>query len=118
MSENLSLSALLARVSVQIDGLATEVHRIEHAIGDELALTAAQGSQTITRLQRLDFLRQSLEDLALLFLFLSKDHDGVLECDLADKMRLDVTKALIKERRPFGAGLLPDDWVMGDVDLF
>jgi hypothetical protein len=118
VTENLSLSALLARLSGHMDGLATEVHRIEHAIGDELGRTAAQGAQTITRLQRLDFLRQSTEDLALLLYFLSKDHDGTLDRDLAENVRLDVTKALIKDRKSSGINLLPDENTMGEVDLF
>lgn len=118
ISETLGLSKLLAGMSVQMDSLATEVHRIEHAIGDELAMASTPRTQTITRLQRLDFLRQSLEDLALLLHFLSKDHNGVLELNLSEKLRLDVTKALFKDGCPMDPALLPDEKIRGDVDLF
>ncbi len=117
-AETLSLTDLLAGVSGQMDSLASEVHQIEHAIGDELVVMSAQGAQTITRLQRLDFLRQSLEDLALLMHFLSKNHDGYVEPGIADKLRLDATKALLQERRSARTRFPPDDRILGEVDLF
>lgn len=117
-AENLSLSDLLARLSNHMDGLATEVHRIEQTLGDAFGRTTAEGAQTIMRLQRLDFLRQSTEDLALLLHFLSKTHDGMLDRNLANMVRLDVTKALINDDGSGSAELLPQEHVMGDVDLF
>lgn len=117
-AENLSLSDLLARLSNHMDGLATEVHRIEQTLGDAFGRTTAEGAQTIMRLQRLDFLRQSTEDLALLLHFLSKTHDGTLDRNLANMVRLDVTKALINDDGSGSVELLPHEHVMGDVDLF
>lgn len=116
--DNRSLSDLLGRISVQMDGLASEVHRIEHAVGDELALSGPREAETITRLQRLDFLRQSMEDLALLFHFLSRDHDGVHAPDLASKLHLDVTKALVDDNWHVDTTFMPNEKTIGDVDLF
>lgn len=117
LEANPSLSDLFVRMSDHLDGLAAEVHAIEHAIGDEMDIVVAQDGETIMRLQRLDFLRQSLEDMALLSNFLSKDHDGILQTNLAQQMRLDVTKRLICGGEPPSDKIRQED-AIGDVDLF
>ena len=106
---------VLRRLSEHLDGLAAEVLQIEQAIGEDLGDGVSRAAATITRLQRLDFLRQSLEDSALLVLLLSRA-ERVPEA-MQGKLRLDTTRALLAcdQRR------VPPSFPLrssGDVDLF
>lgn len=117
MTELCSLKEILKRLSDHFDGLATEVFHIEHALGGEIDRTVPNDPEIITRLQRLDFLRQTLEDVAILMLRLSKAHDGALDPKLMSKVRLDSTKDLLASVRNSPAVIINQDTV-GDVDLF
>lgn len=116
-STALSLPDLMRRMSDQLDVLASDVHAIEHVIGEELGAGLTKPSAGITRLQRLDFIRQSLEDLALLSHLLSQDCTGAVSLDIASRLRLDATKHLLNASaqqhvRPLNRAAI------GDVDLF
>lgn len=113
----IALEVILQRVSDHLDALAGEVHSIEHVIGSELSLTSGQSAQSITRLQRLDYLRQCLEDLAMLTLLLSNTSEGSVCQSLAKKLRLATSKDMFK------SGKVPqlekaDDGTLGEIDLF
>ncbi|MFT6674179.1 MAG: hypothetical protein ACJAVM_000350 [Sulfitobacter sp.] len=116
------LIGLLSRVSAHLDDLAARVYHVEHAIGDEFSTTGPQSADTIQRLQTLDLLRQSLEDLSLLMLYVSQS-DSLTDQALSGidkltaRLHLNATKALLSPyydpdnppSRPFSEG---------EVDLF
>ena len=113
----LSLQTLMRRISDRLDALAGDVHAIEHIIGEELGTGRAQPSTGITRLQRLDFIRQSLEDLALLSHLLSRDSTGTVRSGIAEKLRLDATKTML-DPSPLAVAEPFSSPTIGDVDLF
>lgn len=116
------LVGILHRMSSHLDDLAARVYHVEHAIGDEFSTSGPQAAATIQRLQTLDLLRQSLEDLSLLVLFVSQSDDlcgqSVNEINqLANRLSLDTTKALLTPQYcPTRRGSLPRE--EGEVDLF
>lgn len=113
---------VLHRMSAHLDDLAARVYHVEHAIGDDLLGAGPQAASNIQRLQTLDLLRQSLEDMALLTLYLSQCSDlSMLQVKqpqiLADKLSLDVTKSLLMARLvPSPSSYTSES--NGDVDLF
>lgn len=117
VAPGMSLRGLLKRVSHHLDSMASEIHGIEHTIGEELVSISTQRMESITRLQRLDFLRQSMEDLALLTLFLSNNHDGSIDIGLAEKLRLETTKQLVLGNAD-PLALPSSQNSLGEVDLF
>lgn len=115
------LTAVLQLMSHHLDALAGEVHQVEHAVGDGLG-DMPQGSGTIKQLQSLDFLRQSLEDLALLTLCITRAGTfGALSDAQADriaqKLKLAATRALM-EATNATAEPAAVDRTSGDLDLF
>ncbi|WP_227272536.1 hypothetical protein [Roseobacter weihaiensis] len=90
----------LQKLSVHLDMLAGQVFEAEEAIGNLLAPGSQTRTLPITRLQSLDFTRQSLEDCALLLHFLSNDKSAALvqisdSSVLQDKLKLAATKNLL-----------------------
>ena len=115
--DKLPARTVLARMSWHIDALAEEVHAIEHAIGEELTGREGQSTVTIIRLQRLDYLRQSLEDLAQLSLCLSASGDEIEAEAAVAKLRLASTRTLLGD--PVAADEPPlRKAASGDLDLF
>ena len=105
---------ILARMSDRLDALADDIHQIEQTIGGDIDGTQAKSFQVIRRLQRLDLVRQSLEDLALLSLTLSRDPGADLDCGTISKLRLDVTRTLLRPDTATRSSAV----TVGDVDLF
>ncbi len=114
-----TLGDLLLALSTHMDGLAEQVNAVEHTIGDRLAHPDAAAG-VITQLQSLDYLRQSLEDVSVLMLFLSRNNRLAAPveniADMSSKMKLNSTKTLIAGN-PTHKFALPDDNA-GDLDLF
>lgn len=116
-----ALDQMMQRLSTHLDGLAAEVHRVEHAIGEGLG-RHTDDDAPITQLQSLDYLRQSLEDLSLLTLMLGRRCDlgaltGVEGLQIARKLRLAVTRQILLSLDPpetFG----DDHRNAGNLDLF
>lgn len=116
------LTGLLQKISSHLDILADQTHVIEHAVGQHLCPSMQQQSAAITQLQSLDYLRQSLEDLAILTQLLSRsDCCGDLPAEaineILNKLNLQDTKALVCSKHvsvPFGQG----DAKHGEIDLF
>jgi hypothetical protein len=116
----LELSELLSRLSQHLDTLSGEVHAVEHGLGAELGRDVHRPTRTITQLQSLDYLRQSLEDLALLAHVLGSEQSraGPRPPDLsaaARRLRLQSTRALLQ---PDQAVPAPFAERQGEVDLF
>ncbi|WP_299498523.1 hypothetical protein [uncultured Roseobacter sp.] len=57
---------ILKRIAVYLDGLAGDVADLEDTVGDVVKVKEVQDERAIKNLQSLDFLRQSLEDLAFM----------------------------------------------------
>lgn len=110
---------MLRRMSAHVEMLAQKVARTEDAVGDRLTLHHG-GAQGISDLQNLDYLRQSLEDLALLTAALSDatgpaGFNGMAQARAA--LRLADTRALLcPGAGPAGMPFASDPG--GEVDLF
>ncbi|MEW9921881.1 hypothetical protein AB2B41_19915 [Marimonas sp. MJW-29] len=113
----LTLGGVLGRLSEYLDGLADEIHAVEFVIGEELGSGLSQATSGITRLQRLDFVRQSLEDLAILTLALSRQSKGDLPPGIGAQLRLDATRHLLRSKSRSHWAVAQDE-SLGDVDLF
>lgn len=116
----LTAEALLSRLSDHLDGLAADVHRVEQVVSGH-ATTARPTASAIVQLQSLDHLRQSLEDLSLLTLFLARpDSDGRSGLSnpacIRDRLRLGCTRALFDA--PLPVTEQPSLAQSGDIDLF
>lgn len=116
MSADVTLEQLLSRVSASLEMMAATVADLEDALGAERAPEAQLGRDGITRLQSLDFLRQTLEDLSVLSLALSKDHQGIVRPEIAEDLRLAATRELFRACPQPVAPKRADD--SGAVDLF
>lgn len=115
--DTLELRDLIRNVSIHLDGLAAEVHTIEHAIGDEFDRNRELEDGQIKRLQRLDYLRQSLEDLALLNLFIADVCKGELGPTVGQRLKLAATRGLLsRESEP--TSFIAMEECVGEVDLF
>lgn len=113
----IALSLLLQRLSAHFDGLAGDVFEIEQVIGNNFNQEDLKKSDTITRLQRLDFLRQSLEDLALLAHYICSETTGEVSSALSEKLRLDTTKLLLEPDKARKIRPVESD-TRGELDLF
>ncbi|KIN61102.1 hypothetical protein Z945_2087 [Sulfitobacter noctilucae] len=109
---------MLRRLSGQLDHLAAEVFRIEHALGDGLAVSELRDMATVHRLQRLDYVRQSLEDAALLSLFLSDGQGSMDAGSIADRLRLEETRQLLAPTTKYNTAQMQMPAAVGEVDLF
>lgn len=117
----LTAEALLARLSDHLDGLASEVHRVEQVVGTQASAARPAPSGAIVQLQSLDHLRQSLEDLSMLTLFLARSDEtgipglqnpGRIRC----RMRLGSTRALFDKFDQSSISAAPPN--TGEIDLF
>ena len=117
-----SLSGLMKKLSCHLDTLADQTHIVEHALSDQRCPTTQQHPIVITQLQSLDYLRQSLEDLAMLTLIIGKsgygdDLPSALVTEVLQKVTLNDTKALL--RLSDALVTAPHNNIgIGDLDLF
>lgn len=110
------LNELLGDFSGQLDKIAVQVFHVEEAIAGVLSDGRTTDFSVITKLQSLDYIRQSLEDLALLSYLLKKqgikakiDVQG-----LVSKLKLEETTRLLEGNRPHQA----NGPSFGEIDLF
>ena len=125
MSTNLALGlpldTFLSRVSDHLDLLAAQVHDLEEAIGSAVLENPNNVQVEITRLQGLDYVRQCLEDLALLTaVFENQLPDSGFEFPNIDqvrsKLKLEITKGILfneSDSEP-----VSEKRAVGDLDLF
>ena len=110
-----SFADLLGRVAGHLDHLADEAYLLEQAVCDAWDSKDSKDPAAIQQLQKLDFLRQSLEDCALLTQLLSRLDMKAPELDpLIQKLRLESTRALFATP----AAPVPPAAHSGEVDLF
>jgi len=100
-SEGETLGKILARVSGHLDALAAQVFTIEQAVGATVLRSGNTSGATITEIQGLDFLRQSLEDMALLMHLLNKREKALNSGDsdlqrIAQRLKLNSTQKLLR----------------------
>ena len=118
MSE--SVSDLNIRLSSYLDKLAGQVFDLEQNIGSAVLASHETAPETITNIQLLDFLRQSLEDLAMLTLLLGRSDQlekvSVELNSISEGLKLDATKSVLRGTPvvEFGSKLHDRD----EVDLF
>ncbi|WP_298912251.1 hypothetical protein [uncultured Roseobacter sp.] len=114
------ISLIVGRLSSYLDKLAGQVFDIEEAIGQTLSNNSVSNKNAITDLQALDFLRQSLEDLALMTLLLSDCGKCSVSASMlgaiGDKLKLRTTRLLLDGHEPNQFG--HDQESLGDLDLF
>lgn len=121
MIRDLDLRQVMARLSAHVDGLASDVRQVEETIGQGLHHSAGTEAQ-ITRLQSLDYLRQSLEDISCLARNLSQGAQigaltGAEAADLSRQLRLSVTQEILYPQ-PCAGTSGKDHSARGDLDLF
>ncbi|MDW4496485.1 hypothetical protein R5H30_00710 [Sulfitobacter sp. D35] len=114
------LATVLSRVSRHLDGMAGQIFSLEEAVSRGMPGRAADHA-AIRELQTLDFLRQSLEDLALLAhqLHLHADTSNVEDLPvlkIARALKLDSTRTLLDCAA--GLPVVDDRATVGDLDLF
>ena len=108
---------VLHRLSDHLDTLAADIHAIEQVIGEELKHRDPNAPGRLLRLQRLDFIRQSLEDTAMLTHLMSRQDGDRLPRDISSKLKLDATRQMLDGQRG-PAPSLPAGTSSGEVDLF
>ena len=90
---------ILARLSKHLDKLSGQIYDVEEQLSVVL-LSTAQNATTVEKLQSIDFIRQSLEDCALL-VYLMRTIDietRIPEDTLRDlmlKLKLNTTKEIV-----------------------
>lgn len=107
----------LNRLAMHLDMLAGRVFDVEHALGHTLANAQSTDDVPFTKLQSLDFTRQSLEDCALMLHLLSQE--GMLETNphrslyaISQRLKLEATKRLLRNNEQ------PNSAEAGHFDLF
>ncbi|KIN65023.1 hypothetical protein Z946_3920 [Sulfitobacter noctilucicola] len=98
--------------------LAHEVQLIEAAVGDEIGGYTKEGYERIVRLQRLDFLRQSLEDMSTLSAGITMNRNGFVAKSVSAELRLDTSKALFKSSLEASGLRWDTSGSSGELDLF
>lgn len=116
--EAVKQSTVLHRLSVHLDFLAARIFEVEEELGNILSSKTDSKEVSITKLQSLDFTRQSLEDCAVLLHMLEKnftaDEAWVSENVLSSKeLKLNSTKSIV---RATPSPSKPD--ASGHVDMF
>lgn len=115
---DVAIPDLLARLARRLDAMAEDVHEIEQLIAEAPMGDTVPDAAGITKLQRLDFVRQALEDMALLSLFAARHCEGVLPGTFARKLRLDATRALFTPADTAWQDAAQPRASAGEVDLF
>ncbi|MFK7882318.1 hypothetical protein [Roseobacter sp.] len=111
---------ILKRTALYLDKLAGHVFDIEETVGNSIAAKEASDEETIKNLQVLDFLRQSMEDLALMAIILSDPKTRPLDEETvkaaSSKLRLKSTRLVLCDIQSERVDTLQEN--TGDIDLF
>ena len=91
---------VLARLSKHLDHLSGQVFDTEEQLGELLLTMPPQKPVAVDKIQSLDFVRQSLEDCALLLHYLSEQQSEQLQTQLLletarQKMKLNTTQNIV-----------------------
>lgn len=111
---------ILNRVAEYLDKLSGQVFDIEGTVSRTISVNGISDDSAIKNLQSLDYLRQSLEDLALLAVTLGDSKIGPLSDDVIEgvkqKLKLKSTRTLLDEV-PL-CKTRDTDFRCGEFDLF
>ncbi|MCV3272055.1 hypothetical protein [Roseobacter sinensis] len=114
------ISTINIRLSSYLDKLAGQIFDLEEAISHAVDTSSSAEPQTITSLQSLDFLRQSLEDLAIMTLLIGQENKVSLTAPeiekISQKLKLKVTCAVLEGQQHDDFGTKKDS--ADDLDLF
>jgi hypothetical protein len=111
--------SVLSNVSLHLDALADRIMVLEETVCKSLAVVGGElNNSRVTELQSLDFLRQSLQDLAVLIhlMDLHAPYDAADQLPLdkvTSKLKLAATKELLHK-----SSHLKNLSSLGDVDFF
>lgn len=117
-ADRMCFHLLTRRLSAHLDMIAGQIYEIEKDLGELLAVQEPQAELSITKTQRLDFARQSLEDCAVLLHLISAPNEQYLGKitqteAIAERLKLETTKALIRFET---TNFEPGDG--GEIDFF
>lgn len=106
-SSSNELSAVLARLSAHLDKMAGQVHDIEAELGNILLADRSERHISISKIQLLHFIRQSIEDCALLTHYLSTSRDfseqrAEAVAEMRAKLKLPVRKTCFSHATQIG----------------
>lgn len=111
---------VLKRLALYLDALAGHVFDIEETVGNTFTNKDIHDELTIKNLQVLDFLRQSMEDLALMAVFFGDPKIRPLNDEsiqiVSNKLKLKSTRALLSQSDTGAISTLNKS--DGDIDLF
>jgi hypothetical protein len=113
---SLSSDTLIPRIACHLKELAVTLSDVENALGDILPVEIAP--QTLLRLQTLDHIRQSVEDLSLLMTLIGQETQTQNTCfqrlsQKNDQLSLESTKRLLKPQTSHS-----NSGNSGTIDLF
>ncbi len=94
----MSPNNILNRLSDHLDMLAGQILSMEETVGDALRGETNDFAASVSKLQSLDYVRQSLEDCAVLALIIAKTQENGMAPQaqqLREKLKLQSTKELI-----------------------
>ncbi|GAB5483540.1 MAG: hypothetical protein Pars92KO_32970 [Parasphingorhabdus sp.] len=111
---------ILKRIAVYLDGLAGDVADLEDTVSDVVKVKEVKDERAIKNLQSLDFLRQSLEDLALMAAAFGESNknessEAVIK-SAASKLKLKSSRLLLGETSGASAKIGKNG--LGELDLF
>ena len=107
-------SIILYSLSDHLDMLAGQILSMEETVGDALRGETNDFAASVSKLQSLDYVRQSLEDCAVLALIIAKNQENGVAPQanqLREKLKLESTKELVSP----AAGSTQK---LGEVQLF
>lgn len=113
-------SAVLARLSKHLDKLSGQVFDMEEQLGSVLDAAHIKETVTLTKIQSLDFVRQSLEDCALLLHYLSHMElsdasDAEAFVQITKKLKLNTTQEIAAPNSV--TKIAEGNFSAGDMDL-
>lgn len=110
------MNEVLANLSSHLDVIAGQIFEIEEAVGLLVVQRTEMDSSTIARLQKLDFVRQSLEDISILSHLLKREEFSIeIEIEsIVPKLKLEDTVRILTGSNLFVADIRQK----GDIDFF
>lgn len=111
-----NMNEVLANLSRHLDIIAGQIFEIEEAVGLLVEQEKKMDNSIIARLQKLDFVRQSLEDISILSHLLKREDCSIhIEIEtIVPKLKLEETVRLVTGSNQF----VTDTHLQGDIDFF
>lgn len=111
-----NMNEVLANLSRHLDIIAGQIFEIEEAVGLLVEQEKKMDNSIIARLQKLDFVRQSLEDISILSHLLKREDCSIqIEIDsIVPKLKLEGTVRILTGSNQS----VIDTCHQGDIDFF